>query len=258
MDLTPLLILASCGAALAAALLLSLRRRVRALRALEEGTCMEVPQDLVILQIPLRRIPEPDERDLAAYAVIERHRARVWWSFRPRTELSLDRLWALSRQVAREVAAVYHPEAEKPELRAGIQDLMLLNLRVTQRLCNQVERWPLSMFRGVRVDQALWVREQVRKYQDSLIGRLVRHASVPYKVGKWAWRLYNAASPWYWGRQAVYTGGREAALRYLLTSLVTFVGEEAVLTYSGREGVLPGGGSEEKDGTQVREDGEEE
>lgn len=258
MDLIPLLILLLSGAALASALLLSLRRRVRALQALEEGTCTEVPPDLVIPQIPLRRIPEPDERDLAAYALIEKHRARVWWSFRPRTELSLDRLWTLSRQVARDVAAVYHPEAERPELRAGLQDLMLLNLRVTQRLCNQVERWPLKMFRRVRVDQALWVREQVRKYQDSLIGRLVRHARVPYRAGKWAWRLYNAASPWYWGRQAVYTGGREAALRYFLTSLVTFVGEEAVLTYSGRGGDPDGGGSEHTDATPVREEGEEE
>ena len=42
--------------------------------------------------------------------------------------------------------------------------------------------------------------------------------------------------PMYWGRQALYTGGREAAVRYLLTSLVTFVGEEAVLVFSGRAG----------------------
>jgi hypothetical protein len=258
MDLTPFLILAATCLLLAAAVLLSLRRRVRALKALEEGVCVELPADLVIPEIPLRRIADPDERDQAAYAIVEKHRARVWWSFRPRTELSIDRLWTLSREVAREVAAVYHPEAEQPELRAGVQDLMLLNLRVTQRLHNQMDRWPLKMFRGVRVDQALWVREQVRKYQDSLIGRLVQRSRVPYKIGKWAWRLYNAASPWYWGRQAVYTGGREAALRYLLTSLVTFVGEEAVLTYSGRGGDPNGAGREGADECLVPAEGEEE
>jgi hypothetical protein len=42
-------------------------------------------------------------------------------------------------------------------------------------------------------------------------------------------------NPFFWGRQAIATGGREAALRSLLATFLTLVGEEAVLLYSGRQ-----------------------
>jgi hypothetical protein len=45
---------------------------------------------------------------------------------------------------------------------------------------------------------------------------------------------YNALNPWYWGRKAVFTAGKEGTLRYLLTVIITIVGEEAVLVYSKR------------------------
>jgi len=37
--------------------------------------------------------------------------------------------------------------------------------------------------------------------------------------------------PWYYGRQIAWTVGKELGLRYLLTLIITIVGEEAVLLY---------------------------
>jgi uncharacterized membrane protein YebE (DUF533 family) len=55
-----------------------------------------------------------------------------------------------------------------------------------------------------------------------------------YTVGKYAWMGYNVLNPWYWGRKVVFTAGREGVFRYLLTVIITVVGEEAVLVYSKR------------------------
>lgn len=251
MEVYRLSILVLSGALLAAALLLSYLRRRSALRAVEELRYDRLPPELSIAQIPLRRVPDPGEEDLRAYKIIERHRARVWWRATERTSVSPERLFALGREVVREVASVYYPEAIRPELRASLRDLLLLNLRVTHRMERQMGRWPLRIFSGVRLDQALWIHGQVRRFQESALGRLVRHVKVPYSVARWAWRAYNVTNPAYWGRQAIYSGGREFAVRYLLTTLVTFVGEEAVLTFSGRgrsAGAPAGDGKELEEG----------
>lgn len=228
------ILLAGSALLLVGALALSWRRRRSALRIIEEGTYEGAPPvEAGIHQIPLRRLADADAVDEEAYKVVERHRSRIWWSYRPKS-LALDELGSLGLAVVRDVAGVYHPDAERPELRAGVRDLMILNLRVTNRLYRQLGRWPLRMLGDVRVDQALWVKEKVETFQESALGKIVKGSKIPYKVAKWAWRAYNVANPLYWSRQAIYTGGREAAVRYLLTSLVTYVGEEAVLTYSGR------------------------
>ena len=111
-----------------------------------------------------------------------------------------------------------------------------MNHRVTLRLLALLEKWPVKAIGSVRVDQALWVREKMKEIQDSVIGSVFRQSTLGYSAAKWAWRAWNVANPVYWGRQAIYTGGREAAVRYLLTSLVTYVGEEAVIAYSGQPG----------------------
>jgi hypothetical protein len=54
------------------------------------------------------------------------------------------------------------------------------------------------------------------------------------KVVQWLWLLKNYASPWYWGRRAAFSGGKELLTRFFLARLITIVGVEAIRLYSGR------------------------
>ena len=56
-----------------------------------------------------------------------------------------------------------------------------------------------------------------------------------YSLSNNAWLAYNALNPWYWGRRLAYTSVREIAFRYLLTWVVTIVGEEAMAVYGRRD-----------------------
>jgi hypothetical protein len=56
-----------------------------------------------------------------------------------------------------------------------------------------------------------------------------------YALGDRAWLAYNILNPWFWGRKLAYTSAREITFRYLLTWIVTIVGEEAMTVYGRRD-----------------------
>ena len=55
------------------------------------------------------------------------------------------------------------------------------------------------------------------------------------KAVRWGWTTINYANPWYWGRYAVYHGGKEVAARLLMARIADLVGEEAVRLYGRRQ-----------------------
>jgi len=55
------------------------------------------------------------------------------------------------------------------------------------------------------------------------------------KAARWGWAAINFANPWYWGRQAVYHGGKEVAARLFMARIAGLVGEEAVRLYGRRQ-----------------------
>jgi len=178
-------------------------------------------------------LADPRPQDLAAQEVIRACRRRYLLNPWPDTELSFAAINDMSLRLIKEIARVYYPEEERPELKASLADLVALHNRVGSRLASWLETLPIRPFKDVEIATALRYHELYQNFKNHPGLRFVKRHHLD-KVVRWGWSLYNYANPWHWGRRAALEGGKELAARLTLAKIAELVGEEAVRLYGRR------------------------
>lgn len=173
--------------------------------------------------------PDRQPGDEAAVEVIRNYRNRFLWNWRPDTELSFNGINEMSLALTREIAGVYYPEEERPELKASLADLVALHNRVGSRLAEWLETAPIRPFKSVELKTIIRYYETYQSLKNHSIIKFIKHHRLD-RLANWSWAAFNYNSPFYWGRRAAYEMGR----RLLLTRIADLVGEEAVLLYGRR------------------------
>jgi len=174
--------------------------------------------------------PEPCPADEGARELIRSNRNRYLWSYRPETPLSFTVISDLSGQLLREIAGIYYPEEERPELKASLADLVALHNRVGSRLAAWLESAPMRPFKDVELQTVMRYYEMYQSLKAHSVSQFIRRHRL-HRLASWGWAAFNYNRPFYWGRRAAYELGR----RLLLARIVGLVGEEAMLLY-GRQG----------------------
>jgi len=186
-------------------------------------------------KVPFRKVTEMTAADEAAYKIIEEERNRIWKNFSAETVLSVESLFSLSRELVMKIASIYFPDKEEPLYQATVAGLLHLVRRVIERVEGYITRVPLSMVRDRTVEEILYLHRGYKKVKESRFGQILGNSFVN-TARKLVWGAYNVTNPWYYGRQIAWTVGKELGLRYLLTLIITIVGEEAVLLYRREKG----------------------
>jgi hypothetical protein len=186
------------------------------------------------------RISLPDLRpaDQAALEVIRSYRRRYllkWW---PGTAISFKAINDMSMELIKEIARIYYPEDDRPELKASLTDLVALHNRVGARLAAWLETVPMRPFKDVELATVLRYHEMYQNLKSHWGFAFIKRHHLD-KVAQWGWTAFNYANPWHWGRKAAYHGGKEVAARLLMARIADLVGEEAVRIY-GRQRGRPG------------------
>ena len=93
-----------------------------------------------------------------------------------------------------------------------------------------LNRFPLAFLKDRNVRDMLLIHSWYKKVTESRLAKILgnRFVNMGRRIVSAA---YNISNPWYYGRQIIWTVGKEAGIRYFLTLIVTIVGEEAVLLY---------------------------
>jgi hypothetical protein len=175
----------------------------------------------------------PRPEDQAAREIIRRYRRRYLLKLWPDTVFSFRVVNDLALEMIQEIARVYYPDEERPELKASLRDLLGLYNRVGARLQALLNTRALKPFRDVEMQTVLRYHEVYRNVTDHWGYQFVKRHHLD-KVARWGWAALNFANPWYWGRQAAYRGSKELAARLALARIADIVGEEAMLVYSRR------------------------
>ncbi len=179
-------------------------------------------------------LPDPRPEDQAALELIRAARRRYLLKLWPGTELSFKTINEMSLRLVQEVAQVYYPEEERPELRASLSDLVALHNRVGTRLAAWLETFPIRPFKDLEIKTVLRYHELYQNLKNHPGYAFIRRHHLD-KIARWGWSAYNYANPWHWGRRAAFHGGKEMAARLLLARLAVLVGEEAVFLYGRRQ-----------------------
>lgn len=200
--------------------------RSRLLRAFMEqegnGFAAEAPQAAA---------PRPE--DQAAREIIRRYRRRYLLKLWPDTAFSFGVINDLALEMIQEIAGIYYPEEERPELKASLKDLVDLYNRVGVRLQALLETRALRPFRDVEMQTVMRYHEMYRTVKNHWGYQFIKRHHLD-KVARWGWAAINYANPWYWGRKAFYEGSKELAARVALARIADIVGEEALLVYGRR------------------------
>ena len=171
--------------------------------------------------------------DQAALAIIRATRRQYLLKLWPGTEFSFRIINEMSLKLLQEIAGIYHPDEERPELKASLADLVALHNRVGERLSAWLETFPMRPFKDVEIKTVLRYHELYQNLKNHPGYRAMKRYHLD-KVVRWGWSVYNCANPWHWGRKAAYEGSKEVAARLLLAKMADFVGEEAIFVYGRR------------------------
>ncbi len=230
MDIYSFIALLFAGLTLISALFLVRRHNKR----LQEELLAHSEDKETFDQVELIRVQNPTEQDLQAYDLIEAERQQVWKSLGTGTSIAPKKISQLSLHLIQQIAAIYHPDIEAPEFQASIFDLLELNERIIRRLKEYLDDFPLNTIRDVSIQDILKYKGYYDRISEFDLVKLAKKHKTLYTIGQYAWMGYNALNPWYWGKKVIFTAGKEGTLRYLLTIIITVVGEESVLVYSKR------------------------
>ena len=179
------------------------------------------------------RLPHPQPQDHEALLLLKDYRRRYLLKLWPYTTLNFKEINNLCQTLVAEIASIYYPEDERPELRASLADLVSLYRRVGVRLGSWLESTPFRPLKDMELSTVFFLHTAYQKIKGHPVHQfLLRHHM--YRLARWAWGAANLVNPYYWGRQAAYRGGREFLARTFLAKLVTVVGEEAMRLYSRR------------------------
>ena len=221
-----ILILTACS--LMAALVLIQRRRRKAL----PGAWLE--QEDPLKHIAALRSQSPSQEDQLAFDRIETELKGVSRTFSLNTSLAPKKVYEMAADLTRDIAAIYYPDAENPILRASLADLIKLDERVVTRLNLKIHEFPLKAVKDISIEKVMAGKDFYDSKVKNKLDWFKKYKTI-YNLSNNAWLAYNALNPWYWGRRLAYTSVREITFRYLLTWVVTIVGEEAMSVYGRRD-----------------------
>jgi hypothetical protein len=185
-------------------------------------------------RMPIRLVDHPTEKDREAYELIRGFRREIWSRFGEDMPLNPRAISQISFEVVGKVASVYYPEAEEPQYKATIDGLLDLNERVVRRMKEILDKPVIKRFRNMDVATILTIKKGYEKVRSHPVTDFVMSKPALRKLWQAGWSAANLLNPWYWGRKVFIEVGIETARRYFVTGVVTIVGEEAVMLYSGR------------------------
>jgi hypothetical protein len=178
-------------------------------------------------------LPDPQPQDQEALQLLREYRRRYFLKLWPDTRFSFRQINDISQELVAEIARIYYPEEERPELKASLADLVALYRRVGVRLTAWLETVPFRPLREMDLATVMLIHDTYQVIKDHPVHQFLKRHHL-YRAARWAWGAFNLANPFYWGRRAAYKGSREFLARVFLAKVVTVVGEEAMRLYSRR------------------------
>jgi len=175
-------------------------------------------------------LPDSRPEDRAALAIIRSYRRHYLLKWLPGTVISFKAINEMSMELIKEIARAYYPGDDRPELKASLAGLVALHNRVGARLAAWLDTMPMRPFKDVELATVVRYHEMYQSVKNHWGYTFIKRHHLD-KAVRWGWTTINYANPWYWGRYAVYHGGKEVAARLLMARIADLVGEEAVRLY---------------------------
>lgn len=164
--------------------------------------------------------------DQKAQALIDQKIKQAWRSFSPVQWTKLDIIRDECLGLVRDIAAVYYPSSQKPELEITLSEILRLHEHVTQKVQAILTTLPsLNRFSIASLLEAKSIYEQTRTVFTN------KKLQSGGRIASRVWQAVNMVDPRYWLNKALFHGASEVVGRKVMTSIFRIVGTEAMKVY---------------------------
>ncbi len=143
------------------------------------------------LEMPLA---EPHPQDLAALALLKEQRRRYLLKLWPDTRFSFRDINDIALSLVADIAHIYYPEEERPELRASLADMVALYRRVGVRLAAWLETAPFRPLKDMELTTFMLLHDTYQKVKDHPIHQFLQRHHL-YRAARWAWGAVQRRQP---------------------------------------------------------------
>lgn len=171
----------------------------------------------------LRFITDADQK---AKELIEAKINETWRTFKLSNWFDIPHVGKECYNHISQIAAVYHPNANKPEFEITVIELLRLNERINHRIVKILE--PLETLQKISVNSLIEAHTILEQTRDTINQRGIRTGA---GVASRIWQAVNIINPQYWINYVVMHGVSELVYRKAITSIYRIAGNEAVKIY---------------------------
>lgn len=143
------------------------------------------------------------------------------------TKLTFD----LSYELIEEISKYFFPNSKYPMLELSVNEFILLNHYVTDRIDQMLNKPLLKNTKNVRVTKFVQMYDKKKSIERNKVVRSLKKYKVD-KAAKYTSMAVNAVNPVYWFRKAVIKTSVDAMTKKISVVIIGIVGEETVKVYS--------------------------
>ncbi len=136
-----------------------------------------------------------------------------------------------SIEVIREISEKYSPDARYPLYELTLEEALLLNIHISERILKSLEDKKLEIFKKLKLSKVLELNDFKKRVQSTpLYSKMERYRLL--NLLSRGWMLANIANPKYWLKKIFFDGTLEIASRTLGIIIINSIGTESYRVYS--------------------------
>lgn len=136
-----------------------------------------------------------------------------------------------SMELVREISKKYCPDAKYPLYELTLEEALLLNIHISERILKNLEDKKLEIFKKLKLSKVLELNDFKKKVQGNPLYSKMEKYRLLNTLSK-GWMILNIANPKYWIKKIFFDGSLEIASRTLGIIIINSIGTESYHIYS--------------------------
>lgn len=144
---------------------------------------------------------------------------------------SYERTAKSIEELIEEIAITYFPNSKYPKYELTIEEILMLNIHISRRLVEQLDKRRYKLLRELRLSQILYMNDAKNTImQNNILQKINKYKIVD--VVRNGWIVYNITNPIFLLKKVMVAGGTEFVYRSFGVIILNTVGEEVNKVYS--------------------------
>ena len=143
----------------------------------------------------------------------------------------LDCAKDISLKLINDIAKVYYPDSKHPLSEISIEELIKLNLYITERIEKIFQNKILKIFKGVKISRLMWLIDTKNKMESNKLVKAAKKMKLQNVLPK-VLNALNIFNPAYWGNKITLSSIDYLVVNKVILLLINVVGIETAKVYS--------------------------